>query len=151
MSQNPGTQPETGKRKRPFDTGQMLWLVFAIFAAGAVWEESTETMFDLGTPYGWGKPVIWIAFVGFLAYSAEATRRDNLFGMIRVMMARPWGRQIGIDLYLGLFMFAGMIWLVTGSLAALAIWLAALCVFGNMASLLWLIINYDLIVARLTG
>ena len=131
MTQNPESQPGTGKPKRPFDTSQMLWMVFAIFAAGAVWEESTADMFALGTPYGWGKPVIWVTFVAFLALTAEAGRRDNLFGMIRVMKARPWGRQIGIDLYIGLFMFAGLIWLVTGSLPALAIWLVALCVFAT--------------------
>jgi hypothetical protein len=150
MSRTP-TETPPGGRRRPIDLAQLLWLVFAMFAAGAVWDDSTETMFDLDTPYGWGKPVIWFVFIGFLAYSAEASRHDSLPDMLKAMLRRPWGRQIGLDLYIGLFLFGGLIWLVSGDWLALAVWLVALCVYGNLASLLWLVINYDLLVARLAG
>lgn len=127
----------------------LLWGGFAVFAVAALYWDGTARALSLATPHGAAKPVIWLALIFFLAYSAYSTFRENLFETIGAMARLYWGRQIGIDLYIGLLLFAGLIFLVHASLLGAFLWLIALLIFGNLATLLYLAIHYDAIVAKL--
>ena len=59
-----------------------------------------------------------------------------------------WARQIGIDLYLGVGMFAFLVYLNEGSVLILLFWLAPFILFANLAVLLYVAMNYDTIISH---
>lgn len=91
-----------------------------------------------------------MAFVAFLAYSFYCSYKENIFRTIRKVAKFHWGRQIGIDLYLGLFIFQIFIYLHEGALAA-ALWLVPTLLFANLSALLYLGIHFDSIASNLLG
>lgn len=64
----------------------------------------------------------WAAFVGFVAYSAYCTTRENLFTTVRKVSALHWGRQIGLDLYLGLCLSLFVVYLNERSALVALVW-----------------------------
>ena len=126
----------------------LLWGVFVVFVACALAFVRHDGMFAPGGPLTAGKYVVWAAFLGFLGYSVHCSRRENLFGTIRTMARLHWGRQIGIDLYLGLALMLFVIYLSEGSMLAVALGLLPTLAFANLATLLYFAIHYDSIVAR---
>lgn len=58
-----------------------------------------------------------------------------------------WGRQIGADLYLGLFLALLIIYLHEGALAAF-LWTVPTLAFANLSILLYFAIHFDAIVGR---
>ncbi|BDA77995.1 hypothetical protein LPTSP3_g09250 [Leptospira kobayashii] len=52
-----------------------------------------------------------------------------------------WGRQIGIDLYIGLFFQTYLIYLNEGSILATIVWFIPLMVYGNIITLLYWLLN----------
>ena len=127
----------------------LLWGGYAVFALAALYWDGTAKALSLATPYGAAKPVIWLMLIAFLAYSAYSTFRESLPRTIGVLLRLYWGRQIGADLYIGLLLFAGLIFLVHGSALGAILWLAAILVFGNLATLLYLALHFDAVVAKL--
>lgn len=73
---------------------------------------------------------------------------QNNFGKIAEL---HWGRQIGIDLYLGLSLTLFIVYLNEGSVLVMLLWLIPTFAFGNLATLLYFAIHYDAIVARFIG
>ena len=57
-------------------------------------------------------------------------------------------RQISLDLYLGLFLTSAVIYLHEGSLLVLLAWLPAILLFANLATLLYVAMNYDGLMAH---
>lgn len=66
------------------------------------------------------------------------------------MLATHWGRQIGIDLYLGVGLAMLLIGLHGGALTAL-LWLVPTIIFVNLSVLLYFAIHLDEIALRLVG
>lgn len=64
------------------------------------------------------------------------------------MSGLHWGRQIGIDLYIGITIMAFFIYLHSGSVFVLLLWLLPLFAFANLATLLYIAIHYDSIVEK---
>ena len=126
----------------------LLWVVFAGFVVCALWCGRHEPVLKLDRPMVAGKLLIWTAFAGFLAYTIYCSLREDLFRSIRAMAALHWGRQVGLDLYLGLSLSLLLVYLNEGPLAAL-LWLVPTCLFGNLATLLYFAIHYDSLVTRL--
>lgn len=125
------------------------WALYGLFAAAVLatgWH--THLFFGGDGPLPWGKPLLWATLLAFLAYSLHASRHENLFATIRVMNGLYWGRQIGTDLYLGLALSLGLIYLHEGSLLVLALYLLPVLAFANLATLLYAAVHYDAIVAR---
>ena len=68
---------------------------------------------------------------------------------IGVMSRLYWGRQIGIDLYLGLLIFMSFIFYYQESDLIALLWLMPVLAFANLATLLYLALQYDSIIATL--
>jgi hypothetical protein len=124
-----------------------LWGVYAAFAIYAVYANWHPAMFQFSGPLGVLKIAVWAALAGFLAYSVYCTSREDLFRTIGVMMKLYWGRQIGADLYLGLFIGLIFIYLNEGAVVAL-IWALPMLAFANLSMLLYLAINFETIVTK---
>ncbi len=130
--------------------GLALWGLYGVFAVYAVYAYWHETMFRFGGTLGGIKLLVWLALAGFLVYSAYCSSREDLFRSIGAIARLHWGRQIGIDLYLGLSIGILIIYLHEGSIAVL-IWLIPILAFANLSMLLYVAVNFDSIVARFAG
>lgn len=124
-----------------------LWGIYFLFAAYAIYANWHPSMFHLGVPLGTLKLVFWVALIGFLGYSIYCTLHENLFRSIGVIATMYWGRQIGTDLYLGLLVGLFIVYLNDGALVAL-LWVLPTLAFANLSILLYVVINFDTIVAR---
>ena len=126
----------------------MPWGMFAAFVACAIGFGWHAAMFRFDGPMGLAKIVVWLAFLLFIAYSVYCSGRENIFKTIRTMSRLHWGRQIGVDLYLGLLLFLSVIYLHQGSLLVVALWLVPVLLFANLATLLYVAIHFESLVAR---
>ena len=127
--------------------GLVLWALYGAFAVYALYAYWHETMFGFSGPLGNAKLVLWLALAGFLIYSVYCSLREDLFRSIGAIARLHWGRQIGTDLYLRLFIGILIIYLHEGPIIAL-IWLIPTLAFANLSILLYVAINFDSIVAR---
>jgi hypothetical protein len=126
----------------------LFWGVFAIFficALGFGWHDK---MFVVNSPLSAGKYIVWAIFLGFLSYSIYCSSKENLFKTIGKIAEFHWGRQIGIDLYLGLSLTLFIIYLNEGSILVVALWLLPVLIFANLATLLYFAIHFDSIIAK---
>jgi hypothetical protein len=123
------------------------WGVFTAFVVGAVALGWHPAIFRFEGPMGAAKAVVWLAFLAFTAYSIYCSSRENIFRTIKSMARLHWGRQIGIDLYLGLLLSLSVIYLHEGFGVVLA-WLVPVLLFGNLATLLYVVIHFEALVAR---
>lgn len=124
-----------------------LWFVFMGFALVAIWTRKDESVFVSQGPYGFGKYIAWILFIGFLAYSIHCSRKENFFKSVKQIGKLHWGRQIGIDLYIGLLLPLVLIYLQGGALVLL-LWLLPVLIYANLATLLYLALNYDALISH---
>jgi hypothetical protein len=125
----------------------LLWGVFVVFVACALFFGWHDRLFAFDQPMGAGKLVVWACFAGFLAYSIHCSSRENLFRSVAEITELLWGRQICADLYLGLLLAMGIIYLNEGFVAAL-LWLVPTLLFANLSILLYAAIHFDSIVSR---
>ena len=131
-------------------SGLVLWGLYFAFALSTVIANSQEYTFQFSTPLGGIKAIVWLALFAFLGYSVYCSFRENFFRSVRSIATLHWGRQIGVDLYLGLFISIFIIFLNEGALIA-AIWLIPILIYANLAVLLYLALNFDSIVTKLLG
>lgn len=127
--------------------GLALWGLYGAFAVYAVYAYWHEAMFRFSGPLGSAKLMLWLALAGFLIYSVYCSWREDLFRSIGAIARLHWGRQIGTDLYLGLFIGILVVYLHEGPAAAL-IWLIPTLAFANLSILLYVAINFDSIVVK---
>jgi len=127
-----------------------LWGFYAAFVVWVMYAYWHETIFRFSVPMGGVKLLVWLALAGFLAYSIYCSLRESLFRTISVMAKLYWGRQIGIDLYLGLFIGMLIIYFHEGPVAVL-VWLIPTLLFANLSMLLYVAVNFDSLAARLLG
>lgn len=128
----------------------VLWGLYAAFAAFALSTNADETTFEFGGPLGGIKALTWLALLAFIAYSVFSTFRENFFRSVRSITALYWGRQIGADLYLGLYIALLIIFLNEG-LAVALLWLAPTLIYANLVILLYVAIHFDSLVTKLAG
>jgi len=124
------------------------WIVFGIFVFLAIYFHQGEPLIFSQGALPLGKPIIWIIFVSFLLFSIYCSVNENIVKTVKKMYPMYWGKQIGIDLYIGLIITLSIIYLNEGSLLVLALWMLPVLVFGNLATLLYLALNYDSLVLR---
>jgi len=127
-----------------------LWIAYAAFAAIAISQAGNEPLFASSGPYAPGKYIVWAIYFGFLAFSIYCTTQENFFKTLGKMTQMHWGRQVGIDLYIGLLVPLFLIYLVEGSLLVVALWFIPILIFANLATFLFLALNYVTIVAHFT-
>ncbi len=126
----------------------LLWILYFSFAAFAVMSNWHAQMLSFSGPAGLAKAFLWLTLLGFLAYSLYASSQENIVKIMRTMKASFWGRQIGIDLYLGLLIILSLIYLNEGSIWIVLLWILPILIFANLATLLYLAIHFDQILAR---
>jgi hypothetical protein len=110
---------------------------------------SREGLFTTQSDYGAGKTTLFIVYLLFLAYSVYATKKENFFKTLNSMFGSWWGRQVGADLYISVFLSLALIYIVEGSLLITLLWFVPVIVFANLAILPYLILNYGVIVGLL--
>jgi hypothetical protein len=128
----------------------VLWGLYGAFALAALLSNLRETTFRFDGPLGEVKAVVWLALLAFFCYSVYCSTQENFFRSVRSIVKLHWGRQIGADLYLGLFVSLLIIFLNDGALVAL-IWLVPMLIYANLVILLYVAINFDSIVMKLLG
>ncbi|MDJ0793080.1 MAG: hypothetical protein QNI98_02465 [Woeseiaceae bacterium] len=131
-------------------SGLILWGLYGAFALFAVIANMQESTFQFSGPLGGLKAIVWMALFAFLAYSVYCSFSENFFRSVKSIATLHWGRQIGADLYLGLFISLIIIFLNEGALVAL-IWLVPILIYANLVVLLYLALNFDSIVTKLLG
>ena len=131
-------------------SGLVLWGLYGAFALFALFSNINETTFRFSGPLGGVKAVVWLALLLFLAYSVYCSFQENFFRSVRSVANLHWGRQIGADLYLGLFIALFIIFLNDGVLVAL-LWLVPILIYANLVVLLYLALNFESIVTKLLG
>lgn len=128
----------------------VLWALYSAFALFAVFSNLDETTFRFDGPYGGVKAVVWLALLGFLGYSIYCSSKENFFRSVKSIASLYWGRQVGIDLYLGLCIGMFIIILNDGLLVAL-VWLVPVLIYANLVFLLYFALQFDDIVTKLLG
>lgn len=129
----------------------IAWLVYAALVISALLFDSPEPLLTSTGPLAAGKLLVWLVWLGFTVYSIYCSIHENLFRTIGKLGQLHWGRQIGMDLYLGLALTLWLIYLNEGSLLVLLLWVLPTLAFGNLATLLYVALHYDTLVARFFG
>ncbi len=124
-----------------------LWFLYAAFCGIAIYYYKGESIFFSEGPYALGKPLVWIVLIAFLIYSVRISLKENFFKSLARMNPILWSRQIGLDLYIGLMFPLFVVYLNEGSLVVMLFWFVPIFIFANLATLLYLALNYDSIVA----
>ena len=125
-----------------------LWVLFIGFAIVAIYMREDEFVFMSQGQYPFGKYVAWLIFFCFLGYSIYCSGRENFYKSVIRISKLLWGRQIGIDLYIGLILPLLIICLHGGVFVFLA-WLIPILIYANLATLLYLALNYDSLVLQI--
>jgi hypothetical protein len=125
----------------------MIWAVFLVFAVTALTLSWHEGLFSFTGPLSAGKVAIWAVFLIFLGYSIHCTFRENFFRSFPQVLELHWGRQIVLDLGLGLCLMLFIVYLHEGSMLVVMLWFLPALAFGNLATLLYVAIHYDTLVA----
>jgi hypothetical protein len=126
----------------------ILWSIYAVFVAEAFYLDRHDKLFDFNGLLWPIKLLIWIALIGFVAYSAYCSTRENLFRTARKMSEYHWGRQIGIDLYLGFLLAMFVVYLNEGSVLATLLWLLPGLFFVNLVTLVYFAVHFEQLVGR---
>lgn len=107
-----------------------------------------EPLFLSNGPYPFGKVIVWATLLMFLGYSLYCHIHEDFFKTMSVTGRYHWTKQIGVDLYLGVAISGALIYLNEGSLLVLLFWLIPLILFANLATLLYIAMNYDSLMAH---
>jgi len=125
----------------------LLWPAFILFVVIAVFTSWNDQILQFDSGVGLTRLLLIIVWLAFLAYSIICSRHENIFRTIGTMKKLYWGRQIGIDLYISVFLSIALVYLVTGSIIQTLLWSLAFIPFANLAILLFIILHLDQIVA----
>ncbi len=126
----------------------LLWGVYAVFAALVFYFNWHQNIFVFDGAYGFIKAIVWASYLGFLVYSIHCSLKENIFKSVPKIAGFHWGRQIGLDLYLGLMLFLFIIYFHEGPYAVV-LWLLPTLAFANLATLLYFAVHFESIVSRL--
>ncbi len=128
----------------------LAWGVYALIAGLAFYLNWHTAMLSFAGQLGMVKLVIWLIYISFLLYSIYCSRRENIIRSVKSITQLHWGRQICLDLYLGLLITLLIIFLHEG-LFIMALWLLPVLAFGNLATLLYVVIHFESLVGHFMG
>ena len=96
----------------------VLWLILATFLLSVTFVPGLAPahMEVADGPVRMFQYIVGFIWLSFLIYSLYCSYKESLLKTVRRMSSWHWGRQIGLDLYLGLLMFCGLIFMVEGTL-----------------------------------
>jgi hypothetical protein len=122
-------------------------LMYGAFVIGVLYTQGHSNLFSTNQPMAVGKMLIWTVFFAFSIYTIYCSVTEDFFKSLKKIIAFKWGKQIGLDLWIGQFLLLFLIYWQTGSLMSALLWAVPCLVFGNLATLLYFAINYDSLVA----
>jgi hypothetical protein len=128
----------------------LVWVALALCLLLALRLDAHAGTLMSKRPLSAGNMVVWAAFAAFVAYSVYCSGRENLLASIRTIARLHWGRQIGIDLYLGLCISFVLIYLHEGSALSALLWFVPALLFVNQVTLFYFAVHYDSIISRFT-
>ena len=134
---------------RRFLKRYQLWLLYAVFLIIAWLYGSRESFVHTQSELVFGNYIILFVYLAFLAFSLYASARENFFRSIVTVNQLLWGRQVGIDLYISVFLSLALIYLIEGSFLVLLLWLLPILFFANLAILPYILLNYEQIVGQI--
>ena len=91
-----------------------------------------------------------IILVLFFAYTTYVVWTESFWKSLKAILSRRWGIQICTDLVIGVTLFNVFVYLHEGSLLITLAWFAASLAFGNIATLFYLVLNFNALVAHFT-
>ena len=94
------------------------------------------------------KILIWVVFFAFSAYSGFCTVREDLFETVKNIIGWHFGRQICLDLYVGLWLILFLIFLNEPTFLGFLAWAIPSLFYVNILSLLYVAIHFDQIVSK---
>lgn len=128
-----------------------LWAFYFLFAAAVTFVPALAPPAAPSPASGWIaiRVLIGVVLASFLGYTIYCSFRESLFKTMRKMGGLHWGRQIGIDLYIGLLLFGLVVGILHGSAAVLLLWLLPALIYGNLVPLLYFLLHFNWIIATL--
>jgi len=126
----------------------LAWVVYVLLAGGAFYWHWHPDVFAFNGPLGWLKATLWVLFVAFMVYTIHCSRKENLIRTVRSMAGYLWGRQIMLDLYLGLVLTLLIIGWHQG-LWVMLLWALPVLFYGNAFAWLYLLIHFEALMALL--
>lgn len=130
---------------------KILYLFLFAFFVYAFGIETIPKAKSLEGSYLFAK-YFWLAllsfFVGFTYYCST---KENFMKSMKKIFKLYWGKQVGIDLYLGLSIFSFYIFLIEKSVVKTLIWMIPSLVFGNIIPLAYLVTHFELILSLFEG
>jgi hypothetical protein len=103
----------------------------------------SSAAFSVSFGYSLMKYTILLSFVAFTFYTIYVTTKENIFKTVKRIFTFHWGRQILLDLYIGLFLFGFLVFLVEKSWIMVLIWMIPALIFGNIIPLLYFASQFD--------
>lgn len=129
---------------------KIIWSIFFVISAVTVSANWSPNLWQYNGARSVGKYALWLSYFAFVAYGLYATKHEDFFRALRKIGAYYWGKQIGIDLYIGFAFFLVFIGWHQGFYSAL-VWALPVLVYGNQLTLLYLAVHYEAIFTRLAA
>lgn len=93
------------------------------------------------------KSFVFFVFIAFVAYTIYCLRTESFSSSIKKILGLNWGRQITIDLYLGLLLFNSVVYLIEGDFLVVLAWLVPSLLLGNIVPLGYFIWNFEKLIS----
>lgn len=93
----------------------------------------------------WLAVVVLVLFGGYTLYCWWT---ESFWKSLKIIWALKWGRQVTVDLYVGLLFFGFIVYMVEGSISIALAWILPALFVGNPITLIYFILNFDKIVAH---
>lgn len=94
------------------------------------------------------RATVAIFAIAFTAMIGWASVRGDFGAEFAAITNMPWGQVSLVDLYLGFGLYGAAVWLVEDTLTTKLLWAVPVIFLGNAWSLLWVVVRWDKIMAR---
>ncbi len=93
------------------------------------------------------KYALLLTLILFVCYTIYCSYKENFFKSVKKVWGLHWGRQVTIDLYIGLLIQFFLVYLTEKSLILALMWLVPTLVYGNIIPLTYFVTHFEMIVA----
>ncbi|MCI0413279.1 hypothetical protein L0222_10835 [bacterium] len=95
----------------------------------------------------WIVVILFLFLTGFTVFCVTET---SFLDSLKEIWAKVWGKQILFDLYIGFTLVSLVYFLNEKSIGRAMLWMLATFAFGNIASLVYLLLNFRSIEAMIS-
>jgi hypothetical protein len=124
----------------------VFWLLYTTFSLVVILNNWDKNPFSFSQPMSMGKYFIWFLYFAFSIYTIYCSMTEHFMKSVRKILVMNWGRQISLDLVIGLILIIFVVYWTTGSSLSAFLWGITFIPFGNLSTLLFFAINYDKLV-----